>query len=161
MDVAELGGVIRDARKAVGMSQEDLGHLTGMSRVTINYAERGRVAIGADALLRLAGVLGLSITSAPTTTATPAVQLLAQQASVSYRESIPAAEVEKAFITGTVPRQWLPHIATILDEASDSLLLRAVREIARDSGTKPTTLWSNIKTLAAFVSSPHPRWHHE
>jgi len=161
VDVAELGGVIRDARKAVGMSQEDLGHLTGISRVTINYAERGRVAIGADALLRLTGVLGLSITSTPTTPATPAAQLLAQQASVSYRESMPAAELEKAFVTGTVPEQWLPHIATILDEASNSLLLRAVREIAHDSGAKPTTLWSKVKALAAFVSSPHPRWHHE
>jgi len=127
VDVTELGGVIDDAREVVGISQGDLGHLTGISHVTIIYAERGRVAIGAAALLRLTGVLGLRITSALPTPTTPAAQLLAQQASVSCRQSIPAAEVEKASVIGTAPEEWLAHIATILDEASDSLLLRTVR----------------------------------
>ena len=53
MDLAELGATIRRTRLASGISQAQLARMAGVSRATINYAETGRSAIGADALLRI------------------------------------------------------------------------------------------------------------
>jgi len=161
MELVELGATIRRARLASGISQAQMARMAGVSRATINYAETGRSAIGADALLRILPPLGLSI--APTRSVAgradrPAVELLATSASVSFKETIPAAEVERALVTGTFADPWLPHIAAIIDEASTSLLLRAVREIAAQTSLPAATIWRNLRSLAQTVSSPNTRW---
>ena len=161
MELAELGASIRRTRLASGISQAQMACMVGVSRATINYAETGRSAIGADALLRILPPLGLSI--APTRSVAgradrPAVELLATSASVSFKETIPAAEVERALVTGTFADLWLPHITTILDEASNSLLLRAVREIAAQTSLPASIIWRNLRALAQTVASSNTRW---
>ena len=161
MDLVELGATIRRTRLASGISQAQLARMAGVSRATINYAETGRSAIGADALLRILPPLGLSIASTRSVAGRedrPAVELLATSASVSFKETIPVAEVERALVTGTFADPWLPHITTIIDEASNSLLLRAVREIAAQTFLPAATIWRNLRSLAEAVSSPNTRW---
>lgn len=161
MELDQLGSTIRSARVASGISQAQLAQMVGVSRATINYAEQGRSAIGADALLRILRPLGLSITATQFREGhvdTSAVELLAAGASVSFREKIPAAAVERALLTGQLDATWLPHIATIIDEASDAMLLRAVREASLSMSVPAATLWRNLKSLAFAVNSPNPRW---
>ncbi len=159
MDLTELGATIRRTRIDSGISQLDLAGMSHLSRVTVNYAERGRVAVGADALLRILQPLGLSI-GGPQIPNQNAVGLLAKSASVSFRSELPATELERAFVTGRVDDQWLPHFSTLIDEATDAMLLRGVREVADRFEIPATTIWRNLKRLAATIASPNPRWRH-
>lgn len=160
MELVELGATIRSAREASGISQGQLARMAGISRATLNYAELGRSAVGADALLRILSPLGLGIASQSIQgrTREGAVHLLASSASVSFAEPIPASEVESALLTGEIDDRWLPHIAAMVDEASDSLLLRAIREVATAHAVPPSTLWRHLRAIAHALASPHPRW---
>lgn len=160
MELRELGTTIRTAREASGISQGQLARMAGISRATVNYAEQGRSAVGADALLRLLSPLGLAITpmSAPDRAAGSGVGMLASGASVSFSEAIPASEVERAFVTGTFDDRWLPHVATLVDEASDATLLRAIREVAATHSVSPSMVWRHLRSIASALASPHPRW---
>ena len=55
----QLGGRIRDVRKGLGISQEELAHLSGMHRTYVSSVERGERNISVLNLLSLAGVLGV------------------------------------------------------------------------------------------------------
>ena len=160
MELAELGMTIRTARVASGISQARLASIAGVSRATLNYAEQGRSALGADVLMRVLPPLGLAILpQAPMGQGSvPAVELLASSASVSFKETVPSAVVEALLLTGNFDEQWLPHVATILDEASDATLLRAVREVSAMTSVKATLIWRNLKRSATAIASPNPRW---
>lgn len=158
VDVEELGLLLRQARSDVGLSQEDLARMSGLSRQTINYAEQGRVGLGADSLLALMGLLGIRL--AQSSEDERALTLLAKTASVSYRETLPAPTLLKVLRDGVLPDRWLPHIATLLDEAPGDLLLRGVREVARRSGRPAQEIWRNAQKLAKQTASTHPRWRH-
>lgn len=160
MELGELGATIRSAREASGISQGRLARMAGISRATLNYAEQGRSAVGADALLRILSPLGLSIgaVSAQGRPRETAVDRLAASASVSFAEALPASEVERALVTGQFDDRWLPHMAVVVDEASDALLLRAIREVAAAQGVPPSTLWRHLTSIASALASPHPRW---
>lgn len=158
MDVVELGALLRRARERSGLSQGDLARMAGLSRATVNYAERGRVGIGADALIELMALLDISLN--PTLDDNRAIRLLAQTASVSYREKLSSAVLLRAFGEGSVPKKWVPHIATLLDEAPDRLLLRGVREVARKTRQPVESIWRNVQLLAETTDSTNPRWRH-
>lgn len=50
---------VREARKRLGISQEQLAHLAGMHRTYVSSVERGERNISLLNLLSLAGVLGV------------------------------------------------------------------------------------------------------
>lgn len=161
MELSDLGATIRSTRLASGLSQAQLARMAGISRATLNYTEQGHSALGADALLRILASLGLRIspaTSPDDRRTVSAIDLLAASASVSFKESIPGSEVEAALVTGVVDARWLPHIAVIIDEASDVTLLRALRETSEKTSVTPATIWRNLRSIARQISSPHPRW---
>ena len=159
VELKDLGRTIRQARRQSGISQLELARMTALSRATVNYVERGHVSIGADALLRIMEPLGISISTPNSSSWTSAVTLLAASASVSFRETIPPQVLEHALLTGGVEDRWLPHIAHVVDEASDAMLLRAVREVAMSHDVSPTEVWRHLKLMAESLASPHLRWH--
>jgi transcriptional regulator with XRE-family HTH domain len=56
--VAEaFAAVLLKARKAAGMTQEELADLSGLDRTTISQVERGKGAPRVETLIRLAGAL--------------------------------------------------------------------------------------------------------
>lgn len=55
----QLGDRIREARKRMGISQEQLAHLSGMHRTYVSSVERGERNISVLNLLSIAGVLGV------------------------------------------------------------------------------------------------------
>lgn len=59
MILIQLGGRMRDVRKGLGISQEELAHLSGMHRTYVSSVERGERNISVLNLLSLAGVLGV------------------------------------------------------------------------------------------------------
>ncbi|WP_308776634.1 helix-turn-helix domain-containing protein, partial [uncultured Bilophila sp.] len=56
-----IGGKIQARRKAMGLSQEDLAQLTGVSRQSVTKWETGQSAPDLDRLVELADVLGVSL----------------------------------------------------------------------------------------------------
>lgn len=60
MRIAEIGAIVRSRRVQLGLSQERLGHFSGLSRVTINQLERGTIKeSGIAKLIALTGMLKL------------------------------------------------------------------------------------------------------
>ena len=56
-----IGGKIQARRKAMGLSQEDLAQLTGVSRQSVTKWETGQSAPDLDRLVEVADVLGVSL----------------------------------------------------------------------------------------------------
>lgn len=65
MDIVELVHAIELRRAERGMTQETLAQFAGISRRTLNNFYSGQTDIGLRRLLRIAGVLDLTLTLAP------------------------------------------------------------------------------------------------
>lgn len=62
MDIKELGALLKGARLAKGISQEDLSKSTLLSRSSISALESGRIVeIGIGKVMQLCSVLGLRL----------------------------------------------------------------------------------------------------
>lgn len=61
MPYQDVGTRIRDARKRMGMNQEELAELARLNRVTIAKYESGKVEPGAQALSRIADALEVTV----------------------------------------------------------------------------------------------------
>ena len=65
MDLSEIGKRIREARTAMGRSQEAVARPLGMSRATVSAIENGTVnEIGVRKLMALCAALGLELSVA-------------------------------------------------------------------------------------------------
>jgi transcriptional regulator with XRE-family HTH domain len=63
MRLADLGPILREARQAAGLSQQQLAEPLGMSRATVSAIESGRCGeIGFTKLVALLDTVGLEIT---------------------------------------------------------------------------------------------------
>lgn len=60
---SEIGRKIRDARRAIGMTQLELATATGIRRPNVARLERGGNTPTIETLQRVAGALGLSVAS--------------------------------------------------------------------------------------------------
>jgi HTH-type transcriptional regulator/antitoxin HipB len=66
MNLTEIGPLLKQARRAAGLSQEELAQPLGMSRATISALESGRCEeIGFQKLAALLERVGLEVTVAP------------------------------------------------------------------------------------------------
>ena len=60
-----IGGKIQARRKAMGLSQEDLAQLTGVSRQSVTKWETGQSAPDLDRLVEVSDVLGVNLNRFP------------------------------------------------------------------------------------------------
>jgi len=136
----------------VGLSQARLAHLAGLSRATINELEAGRIDLGIAKVLRIAQILGMKLGIFDE--ATPSggwLETAARSASVSYRTSMPAVALAQAIRTGVIDEEYRPHIATLLEEASPAVLVKAVA--AAFPGKVPKSAWRNVARMARTTMS--------
>ncbi len=61
MDKKELGNSIRERRKFLKITQEDLADISGISERTLRSIEKGEANPELDSLLKICEVMGLSI----------------------------------------------------------------------------------------------------
>lgn len=153
--LATLGGQFKARRDALGLSQARLAALTGLSRATVNAFESGAMDLGVVKVLRLAKILGLRFGALPVEPFSEGwLQTAARSASVSYRTAMPASELAKSLRTGKIDSQYRSHIATLLDEASPEMLVKAVREAF--PGKVPKVAWRNVARMAKETLSTRP-----
>ena len=61
MTYIDVGDRIRDARKRMGLNQEELAEMARLNRVTVAKYESGKVEPGAQALSRIADALEVTV----------------------------------------------------------------------------------------------------
>jgi len=81
----------------------------------------------------------------------PALAVAAQSASTSYRTILPPEVLGEALRTGSMPADFAPHIGTLLDEATLSMLAKIVKQIHADDGMPREQVWSNMRDLAGSL----------
>ena len=101
---------------------------------------------------RVMAVVGLSVvvTGAPNSarSATPALLKAARAASVSYREVMDAETLAAALGGDAVPAAFMPHVRSLLEEASVALLAEVVEDLHARRGTPRADVWRRMRELA-------------
>jgi transcriptional regulator with XRE-family HTH domain len=155
----EIGTAVRLRRIEMGLTQEALARVSGLSRSTINAVEKqsiGNLSIAkAEELLESIG-LSMSVTSASprpsAQTKAPAsrsaLERAAATASVSYGPVLTAKQLESALVSGDAPERIWPHLRVLLDEAPMSLLAKVVEELHSEKGVERAYVWSQMRRLA-------------
>src|SRR4051812_45589076 len=118
MLLQELGSVLRVRRENLGLSQDQLAKLVGLSRQTINGLENGTLEdLGFNRVNRVLHLLGLDMTSLTKPKARAAksgLWMAAKSASVSYRGELTPDLLSQALLTGEIPTNFRPHVAYLL-----------------------------------------------
>jgi len=160
--LAELSTVVRTRRADMGLTQAALARLSGLSRATVNQLEAASLQdLSLVRVSRLLGVLGLSVTVSaqrPAAGKTPALELAARSASVSYRQPLTAGVLRAALLQGRVPAAFQPHVATLLDEATPALLAAVVEQLHAQEGVARAQVWTQMRTLARGFKSARGLW---
>lgn len=163
--LSELSDVVKRQRSDMGLSQEHLGELAGLSRATINELETGKLAnLSLTRAERLANVLGygLGVTGIrkPKSDEQPgsALEAAARSGGISYSEPIPPETLRHALVTGTVPPKHIAQLRAVLDEAPLSVLSAAVAEIELESGAPRKATWQKMRQLAVVIACTRGIW---
>lgn len=159
MDLHDLGLQVRARREALGLSQQRLARLAGLSRATINQLETGALKdLGVAKLAALVELLGMRLEASAQPPQRRGLLMASRTASVSYRTPLQAGQLAQALATGELPAAWVPHVATLLDEAPLPLLVSAVEEAAERSKVPPRRIWSHLERWAQQMRSPRRAW---
>jgi transcriptional regulator with XRE-family HTH domain len=159
MNLSEIGQRIRDRREELGLSQDRLAKLGGLSRVTINQLETGSIGdLGVSKLLNLLDLLGLTLDAQARATQGHALRMASRTASVSYKRELSPRELSQALADGTLPLKITPHVATLLDEAPLPIIVSAVEEAALKEHVAPKAIWRHVIRWALALQSARKAW---
>ena len=154
----------------MGLTQEALAHISGLSRSTISALEkRSGANLSIARAEKLLESIGLAMSISPpwawreehSTKAPPARSALeraALTASVSYKPGMTARQLEKALVTGIALDAIRPHLHALLDEAPISLLARVVDELHAEKGVEREQVWRQMRHLAQDLHCFRPLW---
>jgi transcriptional regulator with XRE-family HTH domain len=152
MQLYEIGQAVAKRRAELDLTQAQLAKLTGLSRVTVNQLEAGKVKdLGINKLIPLLGVLGLELNATPRPEQR-GLYKAAVSANVSYKGHLTERALAKALASGQIPEGYESQISSILDEVPVPVVVKAVEEASKNSGTPPRTIWKN---LAAWSKDLH------
>lgn len=159
MNLREVGVLVSQRRTALGLTQDRLAKMAGLSRATINQLETGAlVDLGATKLAALLDLLGLQLEANARPAPKRALMMASRTASVSYKSPLEATQLCQALATGELSTELVPHVASLLDEAPMSVLVAAVEEAARRSRVPPKRVWQHLLRWASDLNSPRPAW---
>ena len=146
MNLIELGTLARSRRIELGLSQTQVASLSGLSRTTINLLENGTLNdLGIGKASQLMDLLGIEFHAQKFSSKKKNSLLMASRsASVSYKESLSPKQLSHAMISGLIPKNRAPHIATLLDEVPMSVIVSAVEEASINGSCAPKKIWSQI-----------------
>lgn len=126
------------------LSQAQLAKLAGLSRLTINQLEAGKMKdLGASKLITLLAVLGLNLDIVPQANRSGLFKA-AVSANVSYHNSFTPHDLESALASGTIPPGCESQFSVILDEVPVSIVVKAVEEAAAHTGMRPKQMWKHL-----------------
>lgn len=165
----ELSQAVRTRRQEIGLSQQALAKLSGLSRSTVINVEKGTIKdLSLTRTAALLDVLGLGLTISPAhprlqfkvSSAAP-LELASRTANVSYARRVTPEILEEALSTGRVSAAFEPHISTLLEEAPISLLAKAVEQVHLQSNLPRKRVWQNMRQLAGQFKTTREFWYVE
>lgn len=161
----ELSTIVKRQRSEMGLSQERLAELSGLSRATINELETGKLTnLSLTRAERLANTLGFGLGMTGVRTARSdsnmpdALETAALSGSISYGERISAAALRHALLTGVVPPQQIAQLRAILDEAPLGVLSAAAAQIEAEDKVARRATWQRMRQLAGAIACARPLW---
>ncbi|KAB0331004.1 helix-turn-helix domain-containing protein [Janthinobacterium sp. PLB04] len=156
MNIYEVGKVVRVRRLAVGLTQQRLAKLAGLSRQTVQQLEAGTISdLSFGRLVNLLRVLGLNF-SPPSIEARDTKRglwMAAKNASVSYRGEFHSDQLQHALATGRVPANHKSYLLHFLDETPLQVVVMAVEETAHLEAVSPARIWAYVAQLASHLGS--------
>lgn len=163
MNIAQIGAVIKQARRDSGLSQAELAALASISRATLNALESEKLSeLGISKILNLLDVLGLQLhlsdISGKLACPVEAVTKIAKSANVSYRNTLSPAMLEDFLCSGSIPQGFEAQLLYLIDESPESMIMDAIREVARKNRIRPRKVWLNLLNMAEQVQSPRRLW---
>ena len=159
MNLADIGHLVQQRRQAIGLSQDRLAKLSGLSRATVHSLEAGTIKdLGAAKLMVVLELLGLQLGATSQKRPRNALQLASQTASVSYKRGLAPSALASALVDGHLPPDITPQVATLLDEAPLPLIVATVEQVAAASQCPAKTLWKHMFQWAHDLHSPRSVW---
>ena len=159
MKLNEIGQRIRERREVLGLSQDRLAKLCGLSRVTINQLENAAVEdLGVIKLLNLLDLLGLTLSAEVKPQLGNALRMASRTASVSYKTALTPSELSRAMAYGVLSAAITPHVATLLDEAPLPILISAVEEVSSEQHIPTKAIWRHLIHWAHELKSTRKAW---
>ncbi|SOE06403.1 transcriptional regulator, XRE family [Variovorax sp. YR752] len=158
----EIGSAVRARRTEMGLTQDLLARISGLSRSTVNAVERQSISnlsiAKAVALLESIG-LSMNVTvnrsamspfrkSAPLSRSALERAAATATASVSFEHAMNAKQLEVALLTGEAPQRIRSHLQVMLDEAPVSLLAKVVDQIHIEKAMPRAQVWNQMRNLA-------------
>ncbi len=158
----EFSAAVKRQRQDMGLSQERLAHLAGLSRATINALETGNIAnLSLTRAERLANLLGfgIGITGIRGARGAPsALETAARTASVSFGEPMPPETLRSTILKGVIAPSYLPHLRALLDEAPVGLLSAIADQIERENEVPRKETWKKLRQLAVVLACTRDIW---
>lgn len=158
----ELAANVKQKRSEMGLSQERLAELAGLSRATINALEAGKLNnLSLTRAERLANILGygLGVTGTRSKeTDSSALETASLSSSISYGTAIPPEVLRHSLLTGTVPPKHLAQLRALLDESPLSVLSAIAAQLERENDVKSRSTWQRMRQLAVAVACSRPIW---
>lgn len=131
MNLAEIGSQVQAKRIQTGLLQNQLAKLSGLSRVTINKLENGRLNdLGYAKLKIILDLVGLHIDTQRVTGSSSALAIAARNISTSYKEIVTASDLTDMLRSGDAPERFHAHLMALLDETPLPVVVRAISEAA-------------------------------
>ncbi len=154
-----MGNVVRQARRAAGLSQKELARLAGISRATLNYLENEPDSdMGAIKLLHVLDVLGVRLVLEQPASSADAAAVAAAIGALPRAERIPVPVLVESLITGRQPIGHEAALARFLDQAPMAAVVAAVRLAAAHDGMAPKAAWKHAVLLAAAAGCTRTEW---
>jgi transcriptional regulator with XRE-family HTH domain len=131
MNLTQIGKYIHLKRMEMGLSQEHVAKLAGLSRVTVNQLENGTLKdLGFAKLKTVMDILGMDIDIFKQPAMKSALTVAARNISTSYKHSITPEILSNILRSGTAPECFHPHLMALLDETPLSVVVKAIAEAA-------------------------------
>jgi len=131
MNLSEIGSEIHRRRVAAGLLQIHIARLAGLSRVTINQLENGKLTdLGYAKLKAVMDLLGMNMATTQPVGVSNALAVAARSISTSYKEVVTPAMLSHMLRSGDAPEQFQPHLMALLDETPLSIVVQAIGEAA-------------------------------
>jgi transcriptional regulator with XRE-family HTH domain len=159
--LTELATFVRQRRQAMGLSQQQVADLAGLSRATVNALESGKLEnLSATRLERLANELGFAVGVVGTRRAadTSAIEAAARVASVPYKTVLPAHVLFESMRDGAVPPGYIPQLRNLLQEAPMAVLADLADELERVHRIPAADSWQRMRALAGVLKCDRRIW---
>jgi transcriptional regulator with XRE-family HTH domain len=157
MLIDELGAAVKARRLDMGLTQASVARLSGLSRSTVNALENGTIKdLSVTRAEKLLDSLGLTLAvpqvHRPSRTSarrrSPALEVAARTANVSYRPVLTSAALRKSLMSAKTTPSVFANVRALLEEAPVAMLARVVEQLHDEAGVDRTVVWQNMRTLA-------------